>query len=199
MKKSRRGFTLVELAIVLVIIGLLLGAILKGQELINNAKLKRLYSMKQEVLASLYTYYDKFNAYPGDDLKATEHLGTDETVNGDGDGIIDNGPNYKCTDNTTEACAFWEHLRLANILTGDGVENPRNPYGGAVSIANNYTIQGKRGNWITFDNLPEEAAMAIDVKYDDGKYDSGSIRASGNSDYNLNDTSDTRRDLFFEY
>jgi prepilin-type N-terminal cleavage/methylation domain-containing protein len=199
MKNARKGFTLVELAIVLVIIGLILGAIIKGQELINNAKIKRLYNMKQEILASMYTYYDKFNAYPGDDPKAQKHLNSTTTKNGNGNGIIDGSLKFDCSDNSTEVCAFWEHLRLANILTGDGVENPKNPYGGAVSVVNNYTIQGKRGNWIAFDNLPEEAAMTLDAKYDDGKYNSGSIRASGSTDYDLTDTKDTRRDLFFEY
>jgi prepilin-type N-terminal cleavage/methylation domain-containing protein len=193
MKKSRRGFTLVELAIVLVIIGLILGAILKGQELINNAKMKRLYNMKQEVLAGIYTYYDRFNAYPGDDPQAKKHLNYTNTKDGNGNGFID-GIITNCTDNSKETCALWQHLRLANILSGTGVANPRNPYGGAVAVG--YTnVQGKSANWIMFDNLPRETARSLDVKYDDGNYKTGSIRSSNNYD----DSSKQYTDLYFEF
>ncbi|MEM0326942.1 MAG: prepilin-type N-terminal cleavage/methylation domain-containing protein [Desulfurococcaceae archaeon] len=65
-----RGFTLVELAIVLVIIGIILGGILKGQELIFNAKVKRLQSQVKEMMAAVYTYYDKYGYLPGDDPTA---------------------------------------------------------------------------------------------------------------------------------
>ena len=67
LKKQEQGFTLVELAIVLVIIGLLLGAVLKGQQLIYNAKVKRVQNQIKEMEAAFYTYYDKYGYYPGDD------------------------------------------------------------------------------------------------------------------------------------
>ncbi|MFQ5353413.1 MAG: prepilin-type N-terminal cleavage/methylation domain-containing protein, partial [Thermodesulfobacteriota bacterium] len=70
MIRNEKGFTLVELAIVLVIIGLLLGGILKGQELIKSAKVKRAYSAQSEVVAALFTYADKYGKTPGDDNKA---------------------------------------------------------------------------------------------------------------------------------
>ncbi len=61
-----KGFTLVELAIVLVIIGIILGAVLKGQELINNAKVKRIQRDLKGLEAMLWTYYDRKNFFPGD-------------------------------------------------------------------------------------------------------------------------------------
>jgi prepilin-type N-terminal cleavage/methylation domain-containing protein len=61
-----RGFTLVELAIVLVIIGIILGAILKGTELINNAKVKRLQNDLRGLEAAIWTFYDRTGRMPGD-------------------------------------------------------------------------------------------------------------------------------------
>jgi len=177
MQRTKKAFTMVEMAIVLVIIGLILGAVMKGQELINNAKQKRYYSLEREIVASVLTYYDKFNAYPGDDPQAQKHLNDTNTKNGDGDGHIEGGFIYNCSDNTKETCALWEHLRLANILSGNGVANPRNPYGGSVAI-NYYAISGKYANWIAFSNIPIATARSIDEKYDDGVYNTGSIRAS---------------------
>ena len=73
--QQQRGFTLVEIAIVLVIIGLLLGGVLKGQELINSAKVKNFVNDFRTVPVFIYSYQDKFRALPGDDRQATAHLG----------------------------------------------------------------------------------------------------------------------------
>ena len=177
----KRGFTLVELAIVLVIIGLILGAILKGQELINNAKMKRLYNQYREVLAAIYTYYDRYGAFPGDDPYANTRW---NTTQGNGNGLIESF-NINCVSGSGgESCYLWHHLRLANILTGP-LDNsaPKNPYGGSVGVG--YTnIPGLYANWIGFDNVPGDVCLSIDQQYDDGAYNTGSIRGSG--DYGTN-------------
>jgi prepilin-type N-terminal cleavage/methylation domain-containing protein len=174
--KGQKGFTLVELAIVLVIIGLILGAVLKGTELINNAKMMRAYNQVREVTAAVYTYYDKYGRYPGDDNTAASRW---STVKGNANGLIDGGVNFACADNSTETCALWEHLRLANILTGSGVTNPANPYGGNVGVGYG-TVQGLDANWIGIANVPYDVCQMLDQKYDDGVYNTGSIRGSGN-------------------
>src|SRR5258706_10360801 len=74
MKSQQSGFTLVEIAIVLVIIGLLLGGILKGQELINSAKVKNLANDFRVIPTYIYAFQDKFKALPGYDSSATTHL-----------------------------------------------------------------------------------------------------------------------------
>lgn len=187
MEARKSGFTLVELAIVLVIIGIILGAILKGQELIQNAKIKRLYNQYREILAAVYTYYDKYNAYPGDDPTAGTRWAT---TSGNGDGLID-GFTINCgASATTETCLVWHHLRLANIITGatdalEGTRAPRNPFGGSVGIGYT-TVQGLTTHWIGFDNVPGEVCQSIDRQYDDGFYNSGSIRGSGDYNTNLN-------------
>ena len=72
--KKQAGFTLIELAIVLVIIGLLLGGVLKGQELINSAKVKNMATDFKNIQVYIYGYQDKFRALPGDDALAATHL-----------------------------------------------------------------------------------------------------------------------------
>ena len=72
MKRQQSGFTLVEIAIVLVIIGLLLGGILKGQELINSAKVKNLANDFRVIPTYIYAYQDKYRALPGDDPRGPD-------------------------------------------------------------------------------------------------------------------------------
>ncbi|MGC8966364.1 MAG: prepilin-type N-terminal cleavage/methylation domain-containing protein [Caldimicrobium sp.] len=181
MRERMRGFTLVELAIVLVIIGIILGAVLKGQELVFNAKVKRLVSQAKEMMAALYTYYDKYGYYPGDDpTAATRWAGT---ISGNGNGIIDGG---YCDAAGEESCRLWQHLRLANIISGDPNDTnpasmvPKHVFGGAIHMfSGSYTLAGspRSGHWLAFVNLPGKAAEALDRALDDGNCNSGSVAA----------------------
>ncbi len=186
--KRERGFTLVELAIVLVIIGILIGGIIKGQEMINNAKIKRAYSAQKEISAAIYTYYDRFGKFPGDDNTAISRWAG--TYNGNGNGIIEGGTTgtdaapgtmFTCAANTgSESCAIWEHLRLAGIISGtatagQGRVNPTNPYGGTIGVANN-AVSGLTVNWIGLSRIPENVCQSIDLQNDDGNAVNGSIR-----------------------
>ena len=184
MIRNQKGFTLVELAIVLVIIGLILGAVLKGQELIHSARMKRLYNMKQEVNAALNTYLDKYGKFPGDDNNANARWGiTDGNNNGQITGFTTNC----AAAATTETCIAWRGLRLSNLLSGDATSaiNPNNPYSGIAAIGY-ATIQGLANNWIGFTNVPYDMCELLDQQYDDGTpaagYNSGDVRGSG--DYN---------------
>src|SRR3954466_12693688 len=80
-----RGFTLVEIAIVLVIIGLLLGGILKGQEMITQAKIKNSIADFSGISAAYYGYQDRYRAIPGDDPNANTRWGA---TAGSGNGIV---------------------------------------------------------------------------------------------------------------
>jgi prepilin-type N-terminal cleavage/methylation domain-containing protein len=191
--RNHKGFTLVEMAIVLVIIGIILGGVLKGQELINNAKMKRLYNQYREIMAATYTYYDRYGKLPGDDSTANTRGGIWATaVNGDGNGIINANAamttNYVCVavpgaPPAGEMCGIWQHLRMANIISGTTTSavNPTNAYGGAISAANaTIGLAGStvNGTWVAFQNIPNDVALAIDTQYDDGVWNTGTIQAS---------------------
>ena len=187
MLRSKKGFTLVELAIVLVIIGIILGAVLKGQEMINSAKIKRAISGQKEIAAAIYTYYDRYGKYPGDDNTASTRGGVwVGAVDGNGDGQVGGTAvtMFTCVTGTgggVEACALWDHLRRANLITGAAVDstNPANAYGGKIGVA--YFLLGTAPNtvnWIGLSNIPADVGQIIDTQNDDGNYLTGSVRGS---------------------
>ena len=168
---NSKGFTLVEIAIVMVIIGLLIGGILKGRAMIKNAKAKRLYKMADSLRAAWNGFYDKYGVYPGDENKPNIPPG--DRHNGNGNGHIDG----------SEVYYVFEDLQKAGFISGDynGTSDlPTHPFGGHVSIVylNLYNTGYK--HWIRFENVPWDVCQQIDVKHDDGKYNSGSIMASSN-------------------
>lgn len=192
MKSQQSGFTLVEIAIVLVIIGLLLGGILKGQELINSAKVKNLANDFRVVPTYIYGYQDKFKALPGDDSAAAgTHLSTCAAPcqNGNGNGVI-NG-NWNSTTATDESWQFWAHVRQANLAAGPttwaaaNVSDPyvpKNALGGQLGISSAITAQlqitGMTGTYIVCSaGILGKFAKQLDVQMDDGDVTTGSMRA----------------------
>ena len=186
MRSRQSGFTLVEIAIVLVIIGLLLGGVLKGQELINSAKVKNIIGDMRNVSLFIYGYQDKYKALPGDDAQAATHVtgGTTATCVGCiGNGIINGG--YNSTTNTEESFLFWQHVRLANLAAGptavaDANYIPKNADGGKIGIqsAANPVIAGMTGTYLVCtDGVLGKFAKQIDSTLDDSETSTGSIRA----------------------
>lgn len=182
-RRSQSGFTLVEIAIVLVIIGLLLGGVLKGQELIENAKIKNLKNDYQGIAAAVYGYKDRYNATPGDDSAAPARwTGAPAVVGTSGNGNIDGGFTAACAlASTAENCAMFDHLRRAGLIAGNvNSANPRNAYGGVIAVHTQGVVLGgaQSGLNVCMGSLPAKAAEAIDAAFDDGNPSTGAVRAT---------------------
>jgi prepilin-type N-terminal cleavage/methylation domain-containing protein len=172
--RKQMGFTLVEIAVVLVIIGLLLGGVLKGQELITQAKIRNVANDFNGLAAAIYSYQDRYRALPGDDSRAKTRWTQAAVANGDGDGQV--GGKYNSTTNADESRQFWLHLRNAGFIGGstDSAEQPLNAANGMVGAQSGGL--GLVGLVICSANLPAKIANAIDAQFDDGDATKGSVR-----------------------
>jgi prepilin-type N-terminal cleavage/methylation domain-containing protein len=200
MKSKQTGFTLVEIAIVLVIIGLLLGGVLKGQELINSAKVKNMVNDFRTTSALVYGYQDRFKSFPGDQTQAQldasfgAAAGTACTPAAAGLCTSNNGRvdgDWNSNAITSETFVFWQHVRLANLATGstnvaDANYLPRNADGGRLGVESGISGAGVAAPWITgmrgsvfvcSDGVLGRYVRQIDITMDDGNTAGGSVQA----------------------
>jgi prepilin-type N-terminal cleavage/methylation domain-containing protein len=195
------GFTLVEIAIVLVIIGLLLGGILKGQEMITQARIKNVINDFNGLTAAYASYQDRYRAIPGDDLGAQARwtLPAANSGNANGDGIL--GPpgppptgmyNDATVAAEPETRLFWWHLRQAGFIPGpttgptspttpvQAAQQPTNAVGGMIgAMTGGGTVahMNMSGLLICSANIPDKIAIAVDTQIDDQVSGTGSVRA----------------------
>lgn len=197
MRKHQQGFTLIEIAIVLVIIGLLLGGVLKGQELIQNARVRNVIALQDGVKAAFFGFQDRYRGVPGDYLPANAAAnipgaGT-TSCGGDGDSLIEDSGT-----STTEFVCAWYHLSKAGFISGnysgtgtdaDASNSPANPFGGLLQLIfdNEYAEGSSTGgggtiakthNIKTGTNIPATVLAEIDRKIDDGTPNTGNFRFS---------------------
>lgn len=197
-KYRQAGFTLVEIAIVLVIIGLLIGGVLKGREMITNAKIKRIENDFAGVSAAIFAYQDRYGVLPGDDPGAsTRFAGTWRAAdNGNGNGNISGG--WNSTNNGNESRKIWKHLRGSGLIAGPvdntnaSYQQPSNSFGGLTGIdLNLYNLSGHN---IVFGEIPGDIAQILESRGDDGVPSAGSIQShASQTAYDIN----TRYDIGF--
>lgn len=200
-QRSRRGPGVVELASVLVVIGLILGGILKSRELIAGARLKATVADIEAIRSAATSFRERYGNLPGDDPLAQEKLGTPNGVSWDlprcdgsdracdGDGIIEgNG-------RTQETLLFWQHLTLGNLISGIavgsavddsiGIGLPAAAIGGGIAVQHQ-AIGGHSAHWmrlgtgaaLTNGVATGAQAQGIDRAIDDGRPGTGAVRVT---------------------
>ncbi len=177
MTTHKKGFTLVELSIVLVIIGLLIGGVLKGQSMIENAKVKRFASDVDGLVAATYSYQDKFNALPGDDARGlTDTHGS--LANGNGDGLF---------NSNAEDADVYRSLITEQFLSGSIAKITNQNSGTQTPFGSNYVFRSGVTRDATFTGnhirtsavtVPDSIAHSLDIKFDDGVANTGAFQTT---------------------
>jgi len=188
--KKEHGFTLIEIAIVLVIIGLLLGGVLKGQELITSARVRNIISQQDGVKAAFFGFLDRYRAYPGDYGQAIANIpGCAGCQNGNNNGQITALGVAGAT--VHEHISAWAHLSRAGFINGSytyalppetTASAPTNPYARFLQIiydnAYDPAASAVRHNLKTGNQIPSDILAEIDRKIDDGSATGGAFRFS---------------------
>ena len=204
MAMKHSGFTLIELSIVLVIIGLIVGGVLVGQDLIKAAQMRSIHSDISRFEAARHTFRLKYNCLPGDCVDASTYgLGS----NGTGDNFIEN------SITNDEAWLYWTHLGAAGLIEGTYTGTEASAYYGDAVIGTNVPGSKHQGvgysiytssvwnihlgvtestslhfmavgsdtsslNFQTFGGIfTVEDTFSFDQKFDDGVANDGNIRA----------------------
>lgn len=200
MKSNQSGFTLVEIAIVLVIIGLLLGGILKGQELINSARVRNLADTNAGIQSAYYGFIDRYRQVPGDmtAADAQQAISSSISVGGNGNGQIDEG-------DWGEASALWVQLAAAGFIQGSYSGNATDASSyeqsgvAPINAFNGYMLLGRNSLYMTDSSgsaavsgtprlvlilgshIPVSIARELDVKVDDQRPLTGGLRVTPTS------------------
>ena len=188
IKSTQSGFTLVEIAIVLVIIGLLLGGVLKGQEMIENAKIKNAIADMNGISAAYNAYVDRFRALPGDDgplatLQARGGNWANITVAGAPVNGVIAVTQAQVFTGVTEGLAFWQAEKAAGFISGNpsdiGIAAlPRNAFNGVTGVGTGVGPVATAVFSVCMSQVPGKSARAMDLQLDDGISDRGSFRAT---------------------
>ncbi len=170
LSRKQSGFTLVEIAIVLVIIGLLLGGVLKGQEMIESARIKSVVADMNGVATAFNTYQDRFRSRPGDELGTVMNArGWAGALGGDGNGVLAIAP-AATFSNTGEQAALWRALRGSGLAVGDpgapvgAASLPRAGTGGLMGVS--IGAYGLTGPTVCISGLTTKQAAGIDAAID---------------------------------
>lgn len=196
--EQQSGFTLIELSIVLVLIGLVIGGVLKGQELIASTRLKMAVSQWDALKSAFNTFQDKYQALPGDYSQAATNINTAITNIGNDSGVIGAAiatVHYSsalgAVAGANEHRGVWEQLSLAGLVasvtnTGVNWDLPSKISGSYFNVMYS-TLGGRTAHWLrlqsgsgvtarTANPLTAKEASEIDRKYDDGVIGTGLIQ-----------------------
>ncbi len=187
------GWTLVEMAMVFIVITILVGGILKANEMITNTKLKKIKGSAMGLIAAKNLYYDRYRQFPGDDPDASDHFsiysGMPE-INGDGDGIVGDGTDWDVDEATPlaygeqETLKFFMHLRAAKFIAGNPLDQNRPNHtlgdGGEIGVQDGSLEM--YNPVIIFSNIDGSYIRILDTWHDDGDLSSGNVRGAAVGD-----------------
>jgi len=199
MRKQTAGYTLTEMSVVLVIVGLIISGVLKGQTLIDEAKIRATIAEVSVHKVSIASFYAKYDAYPGDFSTASTYWSA--VSNGDGNGAIE-----FYNTSVYEGFRAWQHLMAARMTNGEyagtattsaptiGTDIPPSKLNGGGFLLDN-AVFGLTGSNVLILGKPAATAatptvvsalltprqaMDIDAKMDDGAPLAGSVRGDDN-------------------
>lgn len=193
------GFSLTEMSVVLIIIGLILSSVVAGAKFVDFAKARALVSGSEKYQSYLYGFLSKYSEYPGDFTEATIYWNNPGVENGDGDGKV----YFQNSGGTQEGYNAWQHLALAGMAENDFIgaaggvtlavadtHVPSSVYGGGFFWAYDYAGHDNSntlsvGEPVTIGGtdlalnglIIQENARDIDLKADDGNPSEGSLKA----------------------
>ncbi len=186
MPRQMHGFTLVEVAIVLVIIGLIMGGVFKGQALIDSARVRSMNTQLTGIQAAWLSFRERYRAIPGDFARSDIQIDSAATP-GNGNGQV---------DGAGERAGVWQQLALAGFISGhyDGSSArvgtatdtacatescPRNPFSGYYKInygAQSANIDSPAHELYTGNQVPVNILSQLDARLDDGNPQEGRFR-----------------------
>jgi|APFre7841882724_1041349.scaffolds.fasta_scaffold127983_1 hypothetical protein len=191
-RRSELGFSLLEIALVMLAIGILFASVLSGRELITQAEIKSVVTELNSVFAAYHTYGDRYGVAPGDDSRATQRWVSTLARNGNGDGRISgtyevaapaaaNLASFAIDSSQGESLNFWWHMRLAELVApataGQSIAaQPQNAFGGLVGVQMDGA--GLSGFTLCESDLPAKVAEAVDAQLDDMNPQTGLLRAA---------------------
>jgi prepilin-type N-terminal cleavage/methylation domain-containing protein len=194
---SMAGFTLIELSIVLVIIGLIVGGVMVGRDLINAAKLRSILTDIEKFNVAALTFKNKYNCIPGDCANATDFFGTftdcandvaeslgNSTCNGTGNNQVIKG-SYVSYWRYDESALFWQHLSVANLINGDysGVMN----WGGTIDLGTDVPVSRFEGGCYSINSsFYDTNYQAFPYTTMNGNFLSLGSRLAGEGNTNIN-------------
>jgi hypothetical protein len=180
---------MVEVASVLMIMGLMLGGVVKGQEFVNAAKTRGLAQDFLAVQTALHGYQDKYKAIPGDNRAAASVNANASTattpVGMAGNGRIDGA--WNSTHDSDESRLFWQHVRLAGFIGGavaltDADYTPKTVFGTTMGLSSDKQITAPKpmiGNYnVCANDIPGRFAKQLDAQIDDGNTLTGAVRVA---------------------
>lgn len=174
---KQKAFTLIEMAVVLSVIGLLFGTALKGTTLIERAQAKRMQMDFERIRTAVLLYEERFKTLPGDDANAINHVGGE--LNGNGNSQLE-GAWTDVKSQHSETVGLWHHLERSGFLTlqSSPIYAMVNVFGAPIGIQSGLIppIASLNASMVMCSaGISGQVALELDTRMDDGNTASGNM------------------------